>query len=65
MVINDFCPITLIGIQYKILAKILAIRLTKVIGSIVSSEQTDFVKNCQILNGPLMVNEVVELYKKN
>lgn len=31
----------------------------------VSSEQTTFVKDKQILDDPLMVNEVVEGYKKN
>lgn len=31
----------------------------------VSSEQTTFVKDRQILDDPLIVNEVVEGYKKN
>lgn len=35
------------------------------IRSILSNEQTAFVKNRQILDVSLMVNEVVECYKKN
>ena len=41
--INDFCPISLIGIQDKIIANILANRLSKVIDKIVSKEQSAFI----------------------
>ncbi|GJW50165.1 RNA-directed DNA polymerase, eukaryota, reverse transcriptase zinc-binding domain protein [Tanacetum coccineum] len=41
--ITDFCPISLIGIHYKIIAKILANRLSKVIDKIVSKEQSTFI----------------------
>lgn len=62
--IKDYHPISLVGIQYKIIAKFLAMRLVGVIDSVVSLEQTTFVKDCQILDGSLMVNEIVEWYKK-
>lgn len=64
VVINDFRPISLIGIQYKIVVKILAIRLSKAIGDLVSSEHTAFIKDRQILDEPLMVNGIIEWYKK-
>nr|GEX71343.1 RNA-directed DNA polymerase, eukaryota, reverse transcriptase zinc-binding domain protein [Tanacetum cinerariifolium] len=63
MMINDFRPISLIGAQYKIIAKVLANRLARVIDSIISPEQLAFIKQRQILNGPLMVNEVIQLCK--
>ncbi|GJZ86688.1 RNA-directed DNA polymerase, eukaryota, reverse transcriptase zinc-binding domain protein [Tanacetum coccineum] len=63
LVVSDFRPISLIGAQYKILAKILANRLSRVIDSVISPEQTAFVKGRQILDGPLMVNEIINWYK--
>ena len=59
-----YIPISLLGIQYKILAKILATRLAKVENEVVSSEQTTFIDGRQILDGPLMLNEIVDSYKK-
>ncbi|GAU34874.1 hypothetical protein TSUD_19540 [Trifolium subterraneum] len=56
--LNDFRPISLVGSLYKILAKVLANRLRGVIGSVISESQTAFVKNRQILDGILIVNEV-------
>ncbi|GJY54621.1 RNA-directed DNA polymerase, eukaryota, reverse transcriptase zinc-binding domain protein [Tanacetum coccineum] len=41
--IKDFCLISLIGVHYKIIAKILANRLAKVIDKIVSHEQSAFI----------------------
>ena len=49
--IKDFRPISLIGIHYKIIAKILANRLSKVIDKIVSHEQSAFISGRQILDG--------------
>nr|GEU67934.1 RNA-directed DNA polymerase, eukaryota, reverse transcriptase zinc-binding domain protein [Tanacetum cinerariifolium] len=62
--IKDYMPISLIGIQYKIIAKILANRLSKVIDSLVSQEQSDFISGRQILDGPLILSEIIDWYKK-
>ena len=64
MVASDFRPISLIGAQYKIIAKVLANRLACVIDTIISNEQLAFIKNRQILDGPLMVNEVIHCCKR-
>lgn len=64
MGVNDFLPISLIGIQYKIIAKLMALRLARVVETVVSVEQTDFIKGRQILDGPLLVNELLDWYKK-
>ncbi|GJW06190.1 RNA-directed DNA polymerase, eukaryota, reverse transcriptase zinc-binding domain protein [Tanacetum coccineum] len=62
--IKEFRPISLIGFQYKIVAKILANRLSKVMDSIISQEQSAFISGRQILDGPLILSEVIEWYKK-
>ncbi|GJR23059.1 putative RNA-directed DNA polymerase, eukaryota, reverse transcriptase zinc-binding domain protein [Tanacetum coccineum] len=64
LVVLDFRPISLIGAQYKVIAKILANRLSQVIETIISSEQTAFVSQRHILDGPLMVNEIIDWYKR-
>lgn len=64
MVVTDFRPISLIGGQYKIMSKLLTLRLAPIMNSIISLEQSAFVKGRQILDGPLMVNEIVDWCKK-
>nr|GEU69301.1 putative RNA-directed DNA polymerase, eukaryota, reverse transcriptase zinc-binding domain protein [Tanacetum cinerariifolium] len=64
MMISDFRPISLIGAQYKIIAKVLENRLARVIDTVISQEQSAFVKHRQILDGPLMVNEVIQWCKR-
>lgn len=62
--IKDYRPISLIGVQYKIITKLLANRLRVVIDCIISPEQFAFVKGRQILDGPFLVNEIIDWYKK-
>ncbi|GJY54252.1 ribonuclease H-like domain-containing protein [Tanacetum coccineum] len=62
--INDFRPISLIGCQYKVIAKVLANRLLKVVHSVVSDVQTAYIKGRQIVYGPLMVNEIISWASK-
>lgn len=62
--VKDYRPISLIGVQYKIIAKLLANRLRVVIDCIISPEQFAFVKGRQILDGPFLVNEIIDWYKK-
>ncbi|GKE09575.1 RNA-directed DNA polymerase, eukaryota, reverse transcriptase zinc-binding domain protein [Tanacetum coccineum] len=62
--IKDFHPISLIGVHYKIIANILANRLAKVVDKVVSPEQSAFISGRQILDGPLMLSELMAWYKK-
>nr|GEY18582.1 RNA-directed DNA polymerase, eukaryota [Tanacetum cinerariifolium] len=53
----------LIGSLYKIIAKILANRLTGVLDGIVNEVQSAFVADRQILDGPFILNEVIQWCK--
>ncbi|GJW59143.1 RNA-directed DNA polymerase, eukaryota, reverse transcriptase zinc-binding domain protein [Tanacetum coccineum] len=61
--LSDFRPISLIGCQYKIICKILANRLNLVIDELISHENSAFIKGGQILDGPLILNEIVSWCK--
>nr|GEU43633.1 RNA-directed DNA polymerase, eukaryota [Tanacetum cinerariifolium] len=62
--VKDFCPISLIGTHYKIISKLLSNRFSKVIDKVVSKEQSTFISGCQILDGPLIISEIIQRYKK-
>ncbi|GJX30506.1 putative RNA-directed DNA polymerase, eukaryota, reverse transcriptase zinc-binding domain protein [Tanacetum coccineum] len=64
ILIKDYRPISFIGMQYKIIAKLLANRLSRVLDKLVSPTQSAFISGRQILDGPLMVSEIIEWYKK-
>nr|GFC51306.1 cysteine-rich receptor-like protein kinase [Tanacetum cinerariifolium] len=61
--VNDFRPISLIGSIYKIITKILANRLVRVSGDIVNEVQSAFIAERQILDGPFILNEVLQWCK--
>ena len=54
--LGGFRPISLLGGLYKLLAKVLANRIKKVIGKVVSSDQNAFVMDRQILDASLIAN---------
>ncbi|XP_071688628.1 uncharacterized protein [Rutidosis leptorrhynchoides] len=58
--LNEYRPISLIGSFYKIIAKLLSIRIRKVIPDLVGFEQSAF-----ILDGALIANESYEFLKNN
>ncbi|KAJ0483299.1 putative RNA-directed DNA polymerase [Helianthus annuus] len=62
--LNDFRPISLIGVVYKVIAKVLANRIKPTLPSIVSPVQSAFVEGRYILDGPLMVSEIISWAKK-
>ncbi|GJZ89143.1 RNA-directed DNA polymerase, eukaryota, reverse transcriptase zinc-binding domain protein [Tanacetum coccineum] len=63
--VSDFRLISLIGYVYKVNSKILASRSAKVIGNVISSNQTAFLSGRQILDGVLIANEIVNVALKS
>jgi len=51
---NEYRPISLIGCMYKIIAKLLANRLRKVMSALIDERQTAFIKDRHILHGTLI-----------
>jgi exonuclease III len=62
--LSDYRPICLVSSLYKILSKVLATRLKKVLGKLISKIQTAFLPDRQILDGVLVVNELLDLAKR-
>ncbi|GKB37914.1 RNA-directed DNA polymerase, eukaryota [Tanacetum coccineum] len=62
--VKDYRPISLVGSLYKIIAKIMANRLVDVLGSLVHEVQSAFITDRQILDGPMILNEVMQWCKK-
>nr|GEV27004.1 putative RNA-directed DNA polymerase, eukaryota, reverse transcriptase zinc-binding domain protein [Tanacetum cinerariifolium] len=58
--VKVFRPISLIGSLYKIITKILASHLVYVLGELVSETQSAFIADRQILDGPFILNEVIQ-----
>ena len=62
--LKDFRPISLIGSIYKLIAKVLANRLKKVMNGLVNPAQNAFVEGRQFLDASLIANEVIDSMQK-
>ncbi|EOY08208.1 Uncharacterized protein TCM_022551 [Theobroma cacao] len=61
---KDYRPINLVGIFYKIMAKILANKIKVVIDGMVGNNQFAFMEGRQLTNAVLVANELIDLIKK-
>lgn len=64
LTLEDYRPISLIGGAYKIISKILAARLAKVIGGIVGQNQSAFIAGRNIMDGVIILNEAMDEAKR-
>jgi len=62
--LNEYKPISLIGCVYKIMAKLLANRLKKVMPEIIDARQSTFIGGRHLLHSVLIANEAVEEAKR-
>ncbi|KAK2636625.1 hypothetical protein Ddye_031417 [Dipteronia dyeriana] len=62
---KDFHHISLVGSLYKMLAKVLANLLKKVMNSIIGETQMAFVKNRQIVDSFVIVSEIIHKWKRD
>ncbi|KAK2401933.1 hypothetical protein QL285_051492 [Trifolium repens] len=62
--LGDFRPISLLGCVYKLIAKVLTARLAKVMDPLIAKTQKAFLKNHQLVEGVVVVNEVIDYAKK-
>jgi len=58
--LEQYRPISLVGAIYKIISKVLAERIKKVLPLVIDECQSAFLKNRGILDSVLMANEVIE-----
>ena len=62
--LSDFRPISLIGYVYKRIAKALALRLRRVISSVIDEVLSAFISGRNIIDGPMITNEICTWAKK-
>ena len=63
--LNEYRPISLIGCVYKIVTKLLASKLKKVLPHIINERQSAFTAGRQLLHSVLIANEAVEEAKRH
>lgn len=63
--VRDYRPIACCNVVYKCVTKVLSNRLQPILPSIISSNQSAFVKGCGITDNVLLMQELVKNYHKS
>lgn len=58
---KDFRPISMVGCIYKIIAKLMAKRLQKIMGTLIGPLQSSYIEARQILDGALVAGRINRL----
>lgn len=58
--LEDYRPICLVGFLFKIVVKLLVVRLKNVLGGLISQCQSAFILGRKLLGGVLVANEIVD-----
>ncbi|GKV33852.1 hypothetical protein SLEP1_g42302 [Rubroshorea leprosula] len=62
--IEEYRPISLIGVMYKIITKLLDNRLRKVLPKIIGEQQMAFIGGRQLIEGAVVANEIIDEAKR-
>ncbi|GKU86994.1 hypothetical protein SLEP1_g1457 [Rubroshorea leprosula] len=62
--IEEFRPISLIGVMYKVIAKLLANRISLVLDSIIGESQMAFIRGRQMVDSIVIANETIDAAKR-
>ncbi|GKV32867.1 hypothetical protein SLEP1_g41432 [Rubroshorea leprosula] len=62
--IEEYRPISLIGVMYKVISKLLANRLRKVLSKVIGEQQMAFIEGRQLVDGVVIANEVIDEAKR-
>jgi hypothetical protein len=60
---KNFKPIALYNVIYKIISKVIALRLKPILPFIISKEQSGYVKGRQIMDNVILVHEIIHSLK--
>ena len=63
--LTEYRPINLIGVVSKLISKVLANRLKKVMGNIIEDTQSAFITGRFILDGLLVINEITSWARRS
>ena len=62
MYIQNYRPITLLNVDYKILSKVLATRIKKVLGEIIHFDQVGYIKDRNIGEAVRLIDDILFHY---
>ena len=62
--LKEYRPISMVGCVYKMISKLLARRLQKVMDSLIAPHQSSFIAGRQILDGALIAGEIIDSCKR-